>query len=53
MIIDIIPCAVRSRNYIDKPMAIELHKDGISNSITTVAKDSYVIEVSDGSSNKD
>jgi len=38
-----IPCATRSRHYINKNEALEIHDDGISNSLTSVAKDSLVM----------
>lgn len=46
ILIDAIPCASRGRYQKDgsTEQQLEIHNDGISNAITTVGKDSYVIE---------
>lgn len=44
--INTIPCASRGRytKYGSTEQQLEIHNDGISNAITTVGKDAYVIE---------
>lgn len=44
--INAIPCASRGRYTEDgsTEQQLEIHNDGISNAITTVGKDAYVIE---------
>lgn len=44
--INAIPCASRGRYQEDgsTEQQLEIHNDGISNAITTVGKDAYVIE---------
>ncbi len=44
--INAIPCASRGRYQEDGSIEqqLEIHNDGISNAITTVGKDTYVIE---------
>lgn len=37
-------CSARTRNYLDKPQQLEIRKDGLSNSITTVQKDSMIFD---------
>lgn len=44
--VNAIPCASRGRYQEDgsTEQQLEIHDDGISNTITTVSKDNYVIE---------
>lgn len=37
-------CSTRTRNYVGQPEQLEVRKDEVSNSVTTVAKDSMVLE---------
>lgn len=38
-------CSTRTRNYIDQPEQLEIRNDELSNSITTVQKDSMALEL--------
>ena len=44
-------CSTRTRSYIEQPEQLEVRKDGLSNSITTVQKDSMALEISENDVN--